>query len=421
MRRGMMTMKRLNFRTLLAASALVLLPAMGAIAAPDGTWVQSWASSPSLAVEKLPFDFWRPPAEIQGTVRYRMRVTAEGDSLRVRLSAETLPKDVRIGAATVAVADTAGRLDASSMKPLSFSGAASVRIPAGTPLLSDPVALPVKAGTILYVTLYLPDGVAVPQADPLHVAEVLAGPDRTGSDTLAGAQVVTGREIVSAILVRSARNARTIVTFGDSITDGAGAKDPMMRGWPDQFAALLRQRGQTQVAVANAGIGGNRVLRDEVGEAALARFDRDALSVPGVTDIVLLEGINDLGLSGLSNPRGPGNHPEVTAADLIAGYRQLIARAKVRGVKIHGATLTPFLGSPFPGYATPAKEVVRQELNRWIRESGEFDSIIDFDAALRDPANPQVIKPAFDSGDKLHPSDAGYRAMAEAAAAILLK
>lgn len=414
-------MKCSSFRNLLAASALALLPAMGAMAAPDGTWVQSWASSPSLAVEKLPFDFWRPPAEIQGTVRYKMRVTAEGDAVRVRLSAETLPRDVRIGAATIALADASGRIDTASMKPLGFSGAASARMPAGTPLLSDPVALTVKAGTILYVTLYLPDGVAVPQADPLHVAEVLAGQDRTGIDKLTGAQVVTGRELVSAILVRSAKDARTIVTFGDSITDGAGAKDPMMRGWPDQFAALLRQRGQTNVAIANAGIGGNRVLRNEVGEAALARFDRDALSVPGVTDIVLLEGINDLGLSGLPNPRGPGSHPEVKAADLVAGYRQLIARARARGVKIHGATLTPFLGSPFPGYATPAKELIRQELNRWIRESGEFDSVIDFDAALRDPASPQTIKAAFDSGDKLHPSDAGYRAMAEMAASILLR
>lgn len=415
-------MKRSNFRNLLAASAFALLPAMGAMAAPDGIWVQSWASSPSLAVEKLPFDFWRPPAEIQGTVRYKMRVTAEGDAVRVRLSAETLPRDVRIGAATIALADASERIDMASLKPLGFSGAASARMPAGTSLLSDPVALPVKAGTILYVTLYLPDGVAVPQADPLHVAEVLTGQqDRTGMDKLTGAQVVTGREIVSAILVRSAKDARTIVTFGDSITDGAGAKDPMMRGWPDQFAALLRQRGQTNLAIANAGIGGNRVLRNEVGEAALARFDRDALSVPGVTDIVLLEGINDLGLSGLPNPRGPGSHPEVTAADLIAGYRQLIARARARGVKIHGATLTPFLGSPFPGYATPAKELIRQDLNRWIRESGEFDSVIDFDAALRDPTSPQMIKPAFDSGDKLHPSDAGYRAMAEMAASILLR
>lgn len=405
----------------LGASALILLPLMNAMAAPDGNWVQSWASSPSLATEKLPFDFWRPPAEIQGTVRYKMRVSAEGDAVRVRLSAETLPKDVKIGAATIALADASGRINTASMKPLSFSGAKPAHMLAGTPLLSDPVALPVKAGGILYVTLFLPDAVAVPQADTLHVAEVLPGPDRTAGGPLAGAQVVTGREIVSAILVRSAKDARTIVTFGDSITDGAGAQDPMMRGWPDQFAALLRQRGLTQVAIANAGIGGNRVLRHEVGEAALARFDRDALSVPGVTDIVLLEGINDLGLSGLPNPRGPGSHPEVTAADLIAGYRQLIARAKVLGVKIHGATLTPFLGSPFPGYATPAKELVRQDLNRWIRESGEFDSVIDFDAALRDPTNPQMIKPAFDSGDKLHPSDAGYRAMAEAAAAILLK
>jgi len=409
------------FKRLLTVSALTLACVPMAFAAPDGRWVQSWASSPSLATEKLPFDFWRPPAEVQGTLRYKMRVSAAGDQVRVRLSAETLPKDVQVTTATIALADAAGNLDTATLAPLSFSGTASARIAAGAPLVSDPLSLQVGAGAVIYVTLYLPGPVAIPQADLLHVVEVAAGADQTRAAKLTGSRMEIGREIVSAILIRSTKEARTIVTFGDSITDGAGAKDPMMRGWPDQLAALLRQKGQTQIAIANAGIGGNRVLRDEVGQAALARFDRDALSVPGVTDIVLLEGINDLGLSGLSNPRGPGNHPIVTAADLIAGYRQLIARAKARGVKIHGATLTPFLGSTFPGYATPEKEVVRQELNRWILTSGEFDSVIDFDAALRDSTNPQHLNPAYDSGDKLHPSDAGYRAMAEAALGVLLK
>nr|WP_279308042.1 SGNH/GDSL hydrolase family protein [Niveispirillum sp. BGYR6] len=350
-----------------------------------------------------------------------MRITAAGDEVRVRLSAETLPTDVLVSAVTIALADAAGNLDSKSVAPLRFSGDSSARIAAGAPLVSDPLPLQVAAGAIVYVTLHLPAAVTIPQADPLHVVEVAAGADQTRAAKLTGARVETGREIVSAILVRATKTARTIVTFGDSITDGTGAKDAMMRGWPDQLAALLRQKGQNDVAIANAGIAGNRVLRDEMGPAALARFDRDALSVPGVTDIVLLEGINDLGLSGLENPRGPGHHPVVTAADLIAGYRQLIARAKARGVKIHGATLTPFLGSPFPGYATPEKEVVRQELNRWIRTSGEFDSVIDFDAAVRDSADPQRIKPAYDSGDKLHPSDAGYRAMAETALGVLLK
>jgi lysophospholipase L1-like esterase len=414
-------MRNSLFKRLLMVSALTLACVPMAFAAPDGRWVQSWASSPSLATEKLPFDFWRPPAEVQGTLRYKMRVSAAGDQVRVRLSAETLPKDVQVTTATIALADAAGNLDPSTLLPLSFSGAPSARIAAGAPLVSDPLSFKVGAGAVVYVTLFLPGPVAIPQADPLHVVEVAAGPDQSRAAQLNGSRIEIGREIVSAILVRSTKKARTIVTFGDSITDGAGAKDPLMRGWPDQFAALLRQKGQTQIAIANAGIGGNRVLRDEVGQAALARFDRDALSVPGVTDIVLLEGINDLGLSGLSNPRGPGNHPIVTAADLIAGYRQLIARAKAHGVKIHGATLTPFLGSTFPGYATPEKEVVRQELNRWIRTSGEFDSVIDFDAALRDSADPKHLNPAYDSGDKLHPSDAGYRAMAEAALGILLK
>jgi len=261
----------------------------------------------------------------------------------------------------------------------------------------------------------LPEKVTLPQADPNHSAEWITGGDQTAAPALRDAHALSSREIVSSVLVLSEKAARTIVAFGDSITDGFGAKDPLLRGWPGQLAHMLNEKRIANVGIANAGIGGNRVLRDEVGQSGLARFDRDALAVPGVTDIVLLEGINDLGLSGLPNPRTNGQHATIGADDLIAGYRQLIVRAHARGIKVHGATLTPFLGSPFPGYATPEKEVIRQAVNRWIRTSGEFDSVIDFDAAVRDPSRPDHILPAYDCGDKLHPSDAGYAAMAKAA------
>ncbi|WP_081913174.1 SGNH/GDSL hydrolase family protein [Sphingobium sp. ba1] len=408
--------KRMIGRLALGVIAMqaALLP-MQAVAADDGRWVASWASSPSLPVAKLPFDFWEPAPEVQGTIRYHLRLSAGGTKVQVRLSGDTQPTDVAIGSATIALADAQGRIDAATIRPLTFSGARSVRLPAGAPLLSDPLPLQVKPGAVAVVSVYLPTKVILPQADPNHRAEWAIGSDQTGSATLRGAKPVSSREIVTSVLVQSDKDARTIVAFGDSITDGFGAKDPLLRGWPGQLAKMLNAKGIANVGIANAGIGGNRVLREEVGPSGLARFDRDALAVPGVTDIVLLEGINDLGLSGLDNPRTDGLHDTITADDLIAGYRQMIARARAQGIKVHGATLTPFLGSTFPGYATPAKEVIRQAINQWIRTSGEFDGVIDFDAAVRDPAAPDHILAQYDCGDKLHPSDEGYAVMAKAA------
>ena len=399
---------------LCALAAVALLP-IQAFAADNGRWIASWASSPSLPTAKLPYDFWQPAPEVQGTIRYHLRLSAGGTKVQVRLSGETQLQDVTIGSATIAVVDAQGNVDAATIRPLTFSGARSVRLPMGAPLLSDPLALVVKPGAVAIVSVYLPTKVTLPQSDPNHIAELATGADQTASATLTSATPVSAREIVSSVLVQSDQKARTIVTFGDSITDGFGAKDPLLRGWPGQLSRMLTARGIANIGIANAGIGGNRVLRDEVGPSGLARFDRDALAVPGVTDIVLLEGINDLGLSGLKNPRAQGDHPTISAEDLIAGYRQIIARAHARGIKVHGATLTPFLGSTFPGYATPEKEKIRQAVNQWVRTSGEFDGVIDFDAVVRDPAAPDHILAAYDSGDKLHPSDAGYAAMAKAA------
>lgn len=402
-----------------AAIALATAGAPSAASAQDGRWVASWASSPSLPTAKLPFDFWQPAPQVQGTLRYRIRLSAGGDSLQVRLSGETQQGDTMIGSATVAFADEDGRIDPSSLRPLTFAGARSARIPAGAPVLSDAVRMPVKPGSILVLSFFLPATTTLPQADPNHVADWSQGTDQTASLQLGGTSVVMGRELMSQVLVHADTKARTIVAFGDSITDGFAAKNPLLRGWPGQLAGMIGAAGVTDIGIANAGIGGNRVLRDEVGPSALARFDRDALTVPGVTDIVLLEGVNDLGLSGLQNPRAAGFFPTVSAENLIAAYRQLIDRAHTRGVRIHGATITPFLGSTFPGYATEAKEKIRLAINQWVRASGAFDSVVDFDAAVRDPAKPDRLLPAYNSGDNLHPSDAGYAAMARAAGKVL--
>jgi lysophospholipase L1-like esterase len=200
-----------------------------------------------------------------------------------------------------------------------------------------------------------------------------------------------------------------IVAFGDSITDGVGSTLDTNNRWPNHLAnRLMAQPGNRKMGVLDLGISGNRILHDIAGPNAQARFDRDALTQTGVTHVIVLEGINDIGFSAFFPAEA------VTAAEIIAGHQQLIERAHARGLKIYGATLTPFAGTIFPGYFTPEGEAKRQAVNAWIRTSGEYDAVIDFDLVTRDPNNPTFLLPAYDSGDGLHPSNAGYQAMANA-------
>jgi lysophospholipase L1-like esterase len=229
-----------------------------------------------------------------------------------------------------------------------------------------------------------------------------------GAKELPGATTTPSWFFVSRVEVAAPAQTGAIITFGDSITDGTGSTPDTNNRWPDQLARRLMASGG-KIGVLNLGIDGNRVLNEIAGPAALARFDRDVLGAPGVTHVFVLEGINDMGISSLLND---GFRP--TPEQLIAGHRQLIARAHAKGLRIFASTLLPYEGTTFPGYFNQEGEKVRMAFNEWMRTSKEYDGIVDFDQVMRDPSHPARMLPQYDSGDHLHPNDAGYQAMANA-------
>jgi lysophospholipase L1-like esterase len=245
--------------------------------------------------------------------------------------------------------------------------------------------------------------------------------DLTRAAAMDAAETITSWVFLTGVEVLTAESTSTVVAFGDSITDGARSTVDANHRWPDILAARL-QAGHKKVGVLDAGIGGNRILHDATadvrfGVSALARFDRDVIAQPGVKYVIVLEGINDLGHAGTSAPVSE----TVSAEDLIAGMKQMIERAHEHGIKIFGATVTPFEGTSFAGYFTPEKEVKRKALNEFIRNGRAFDGVIDFERAVRDPKNPDRMLAAYDGGDHLHPGDAGYKAMGEAIDLSLFK
>jgi lysophospholipase L1-like esterase len=316
----------------------------------------------------------------------------------------------------VALAGKGPAIGDGSDRALTFGGRSSVTIPPGAPILSDPVALAVPDLGSVAVSLFLPEITPTTtwHNEGVQTAYVSGPGDFTGAAGFEPALTFMPRIFLSEIQVDAAPGARAIVTFGDSITDGAASTPDANHRWPDFLAERLHAAG-SEVAVINQGISGARVLRDRMGDNALARFDRDVLSQPHADTVVLMMGINDIGWPGtLLVPEG---EPAPSAEDIIGGYQQLIARAHANGMRIVGATLTPFentfAGNPLFGYYNEEKEAKRQKVNEWIRSSGAFDGVIDFDAATRDPANPRHIRADFDSGDHLHPQDTGYKAMAD--------
>jgi lysophospholipase L1-like esterase len=370
-------------------------------------WVGAWSSAQlapdaknSLAPEDYP----------NATLRQVVRVSIGGDTLRVKLSNLFGTQPLTIDAARIAVssAPATARIDPATDRPLTFSASARVTIPAGGETWSDPVKLTVEPRAHLAISLRYPAAPSVQTGHPGSRATsyVLPG-DHTSATDMPGAKTADRWFQIAGIDVAS-QKASAIVAFGDSITDGYGVQPNTNLRWTDGLIERLKGKS---IAVLNLGIGGNRVLTDGLGPSGVSRFDRDVLSQSGVAHVIILEGVNDLGVLNRDQSQDAPTNARM-AQDLIGAYADMVAKARAKGIEAIGATILPYSGSPY--YHPPAEaEAARQAVNAWIRTPGNFDAVIDWDAVLRDPAHPTHLLPAYDN-DGLHPNMAGYKAMADA-------
>lgn len=378
-----------------ATTALLLIGA----APPSTQWTPAWSASMWKAGNA------KEEVAIQNaTVSFAVRVGAGGDKIRLRLSNE-YGQALRIGAASA-------RLQGGKTTPVTFDRQASTRAPANAVIVSDAVGLQVKPFDVIEISLYLPDSVRLNTVHSAPGAKTLisAAGDHTGSPFTA-VRTSGNRPLLAEVEVLSKAPRPVVVAFGDSITDNAGCANdavPICR-WGDVLGRRLAQAGKPQVVVTEA-IAGNRVISFGRGPSAVDRFDRDVLALPGVTHVVILEGINDIGGSGRPRPDGT-TAPTITYEQLVNGYRKLIARAHQRGIKAIGLTILPFQGA---GYYTEAGEAMRMRVNDWIRTSGAFDAVVDMEKVVADPANPKRLDPALQRGDNLHPNGDGETKMGDA-------
>lgn len=436
------TGRRLRGRRVWGAIAMtaigLLIPsvdgALQARSAPqDLAWREAYQSSPAvteftteerfnafISRVKVPPEMVETirPKHVTGTMRYRIAVPAKASQLRIRLSNEAGSEPLEL--TSISVGRASDHFDAlpGAIKPVTFSGQRHITIAPGAPALSDPVQVDVVPGSDLLVSVTGPRKFILFPGGGNPVA--VASGDQTAADHMSNQIETSGRPIVTGVSVLAPRSTKVVVTLGDSITDGNKPQIGALHSWPDQLARRLIDRAEPATLVSNAGIAGNRLLQpgiaSDMGIAGLARLDRDVFRVEGLSHVIVALGTNDIGMSGKTLF---GDNPVVTFEGLVFGYRQIISRAHARGVKVAIATILPFGGSVT--HSSPEKEALRQQINEWIRHSGDADGVIDFDAALRDPADPARLKAAYDSGDHLHPSEAGLRAMGDAVNLSFLK
>ena len=413
---------RVALPALILVAALSSLPAQGQPRSRSNQrWVTTWATAQQLAPTSVPFGGRNepPPPPPQArvpstlkaqTVRMVVRASIGGNRVRVRLSNALEKTPLQIGAAHIARRSQGAAIVPASDRALTFGGRTATIVPPGAVVVSDPVDLIVAELTEVAVSLYLPEDTGPPTIHPdaMHTAYIAQG-NVVGSATLDAVATTTAYLWLSALDVSAPANAAAIVAFGDSITDGVGTTLDQNRAWPSLLAAKLSSAPSADAtSVVNVGLSGNRLLRHGFGVSALARFDRDVLSIAGVRWMIVLLGINDI-----TFPAVPGmpQTESVTADDLIWGFQQLIEQAHMHGIRVAGATIMPVGGV---STYTESGEAIRQRVNQWIRTSGAYDAVIDFDAAVRDPADPKRLRADFDPGDHVHPNDRGNDVMAAA-------
>ncbi len=375
-----------------------------------GTWAAAETDRPNLLRSGSPSPDGPALGSADLTLRQIVHVSLGGPLVRIELSNQFGTEPLLVGAAHLALTDSGSGISLISANALTFSGQPSITLPAGATVVSDPVALTLPAGANLTISLFLPAQTLshVTAHDDAEQTNYLAPGNLVGAKSLpAGAQTLRHWYFLKSVAVQVPAADASIVTLGDSITDGIGSTHDTNQRWPDLLAQRLRHNKSTAgLGVLNLGISGNRVLHNGAGPNALARFDTDVLAQPGVRFLVLLEGINDIARA--TDP----NHPfdPITAEDLIAALTQLAERGHEHNLKVFAATLTPYGGS---NSMSPAGEQIRQTVNRFLRTAKVFDGVLDFDQATQDKANPTAYLPAFDHGDHLHPSDAGMKAIAD--------
>ncbi|MBW4038965.1 MAG: SGNH/GDSL hydrolase family protein [Acidobacteria bacterium] len=381
---------------------LTTLANPSAAQSPDH-WIGTWGAAPIAKVNKNN-DFSQDT-----TLRQTVHISLGGTPVRVTFTNELGTEPLTIGGANIAVAAAPGVINPKAAYPLTFNGHSAFTIPPGAVAVSDDVALNIPALSNLTITLFLPaqNISTITTHDLALQTNYFAPGNQLYASSLPDAHTNDSWRFLKNVEIESPVGA-SIVTFGDSITDGWRSTKDANNRWPDVLAQRLQDNRSTRdLAVLNEGIGGNRVLHDEFGPNALSRFDRDVIDQAGVEFLIILEGINDIGHA--QDPVHPRD--AITADELITGLSQLARRAHTHGIKVFGATLTPYMGA---GYSSPAGETIRQAVNQWIRTTPDLDGVIDFDHVTRDPSNPSVFASAFDSGDHLHPGVAGYQSMGEA-------